>query len=111
MSEMVERVARVIDPPAFERGVGSGHGPGECEDCDYHRDEARRVARAAIKAIPDIAFAEFRILSADGELWAETSGPPSVALKEAMGYAAQEPGSVIERVVCIPVASLQGDEP
>lgn len=50
MSEMVGRVATILEPELFS-GAWTGHGEGECEDCDNRRTNARAKARAAIAAI------------------------------------------------------------
>ena len=62
--------------------------------------EAGRAA--AIEAITAGQFVEYRITSPDGELFAETAGTPAAAFAEAQHYAMQEPGAVIEQVVCLP---------
>lgn len=46
----MERVARALDIERFD-DLPPGHGPGECQECDYMRNEARRQARAAITAM------------------------------------------------------------
>lgn len=47
MTTMMEKVARIIDPAAFE----AGHREGECQDCDNARDEARDRARAILEVL------------------------------------------------------------
>lgn len=50
MSEMVDRLARIINPAAFEDCV-PGHREGECEDCDESREEVKDRARQVLEAL------------------------------------------------------------
>lgn len=45
--DMIEKVARAIDPKAFD--LATGHE--NCVDCLFHQREAARRARAAIEAM------------------------------------------------------------
>lgn len=51
MNEMVERMARAMEPGEFD--TLPDHGPRQCQDCDYNRSEAVRKARDAIAAMGD----------------------------------------------------------
>ena len=46
---MLERVAAIIDPPAFQDRPY--HNQGECPYCDDSREAARRIARAVMDEI------------------------------------------------------------
>jgi hypothetical protein len=50
MSEMLERVAKAIDPDAFAPRA-PGHEVGKCPDCDAHVTAAMERARAVIEAL------------------------------------------------------------
>src|SRR3546814_1161486 len=43
-SDLLERVARIVEPQAFD--LRHAHGPG-CSDCNEERLDAIRIARAA----------------------------------------------------------------
>ena len=49
-SEMVERVARALDPDAFAERL-PGHEKGKCPSCDYRTELAMSQARKAIEAM------------------------------------------------------------
>ena len=49
-SEMVERVARALDPDAFAERL-PGHEKGQCPSCDYRTELAMSQARKAIEAM------------------------------------------------------------
>lgn len=97
-SEMIERVARAIcKSEGYDPDYEGQHGVSWKEFSDH--------ARAAIEAMMAGQFVEYRITSPDGELFAETAGTPAAAFAEAQHYAMQEPGAVIEQVVCLPALS------
>lgn len=95
-SEMEERVARAIwnEPLGYMDEVSGWAHP-----------RIIRMASAVIEAIKAGKFVEYRVTSPDGELFAETAGTPAAAYAEAQHYAMQEPGAVIEQVVCLPALS------
>ena len=99
MSEMVEKVARAIRDRSATAGYPAG---SHMRAMTFPDVVCLDLARAAIEAIRAGQFVEYRITSPDGELFAETAGTPAAAFAEAQHYAMQEPGAVIEQVVCLP---------